>query len=100
MAMDFLKDWWAFFAFVGTGIIGWMMGVERNRWKINDLGNAMVRLEDRVKVLETQGSDEKATLAEIKADIRSGNTLFVSEMRTVTEALKRLEGRIDRKADK
>jgi uncharacterized coiled-coil protein SlyX len=86
---EFLKDWWAFFAFVGTGIVGWMMGVERNRWKINDLGNAMVRLEDRVKVLETQGSDEKATLAEIKANLAS-----------VLATLNRLESRIDGKADK
>jgi hypothetical protein len=89
MTMDFFRDWWAFFAFVATGVFGWLLGVERNRWKINDLGHAMKRLEDRVKVLETQGSDEKVILAKIEATLVS-----------VLATLGRLENRIDGKADR
>jgi hypothetical protein len=87
--LDAVRDWWAFAAFAATGLFGWLLGVERNRWKINDLGNTMIRLEDRVKTLESQGSDEKATLAKIEAT-----------MGAMLQTLHRLESRIDGKADK
>lgn len=87
--LEVLKEWWGFFAFVGTGLFGWMIGVERNRWKINDLGDSMHRLEDRVEKLESQGSDERETLGTIKAHIE-----------IILKTLVRLENRIDDKRDK
>lgn len=86
---DLLKEWWSFVFFVGTGVVGWLLGVEKNRWKINDLGEAMIRLERRVGVLESQGSEEKATLAAISVTLMA-----------ISATLVRLENRIDGKQDK
>jgi hypothetical protein len=81
---DIFRDWWAFVAFMLTGAIGWVLGLERNRWRIDDVGRAVGHLEERVKTLEAQGmasersqatSNEKLDhiredLREIKKDLR------------------------------
>lgn len=87
--METFKEWWPFGAFVLTGVFGWMIGVERNRWKISDLTESVNRLELRVETLEKQGSDEKASLATINANITA-----------IMRTLERLESRIDDKRDK
>ena len=70
MESDFwqvLRDWWGFAAFVLTGIISYIAGRERQRFRIDDLGRKVEAQEKRLKTLEEQGRAEAISLAELRS---------------------------------
>lgn len=78
--LGFLSEWWQFVAFVAAGIVAFVMGKERTRWRVDQLGDRVKDLDQRMVRLERQGNAEAVTLAEIKATL-GGIKDSLAEMR-------------------
>lgn len=94
--LDILERWWPFGAFLITGLGGWIMGVERNRWKINDLGASVALMSARIKVLEDQGHVEGVALAKIGVTLEHQN----GALSDIKDGLRDIQSDLKRKADK
>lgn len=86
---DFILKWWGFIVFVVSGLVGWIIGVERNRWKINDLTKEMMEQKQEIKEIKSSIKDDAVSFAK----------LFIMVER-VELKLDNIERRLDQKVDK
>lgn len=86
---QFLQDTWQFIAFLFGGIFAFVLGRERQRWRIDQLGEKVSDLDRRITGLEEQGHVEAVTLAEIR-----------TTQTTILDALAELRADLKGKADK
>lgn len=94
--VEFLLDWWQFFAFVAGGVLAIITMKERNRYRVSDLAKKVDHLD--------------ADLREMKADLREmksqGNTEAVAlaeiatMQRVIVADLTWIKKQLDGKADK
>lgn len=84
-----INDWWAFAAFVAGGVIAFLMGQERRRYRVDDLARKVERLDEDVRDLKAQGSADAVTLAEIRV-----------QLKTIISALSDIREDVKGKADK
>jgi hypothetical protein len=86
---DFIVKWWGFLAFVIAGIFGWAMGVERNRWKIDDLKEGFLELKAEVDTIKKNSVSENVAVGQLLAI-----------MERIESRMDRIEQKLDGKADK
>lgn len=79
-----IQDWWAFAAFVAGGVIAFLLGQERRRYRVDDLARTVERLDKDVRDLRAQGSADTVTLAEIRVQLRT----IISELSNMREDVK------------
>ena len=53
----------------GAAVFGWVLGLRRNQWAIQQFQTELARLDQRVLVLETQGHTAATSLASISATL-------------------------------
>lgn len=86
---DFVLKWWSFLAFVVAGVFGWAMGVELNRWKIDDLKEGFLELKAEVDTIKKNSVSENVAV---------GQLLVLMER--IESRMDRIEQKLDSKVDK
>lgn len=89
ISWSILKDWWAFAAFVGGGVVAFFLGQERRRYKIEDLAQKFERFEIELESLKNQGRQEAVSVAEVRVQL----TMILA---AVTELREELRGKADK----
>ena len=84
-----IRDWWAFGVFVGGGVIAFLLGKERQRFRIDELARRMKELDADVQSIKRQTAAEAISLAEIRVELRA-NTQALTDLRND------LKGKADR----
>lgn len=82
-------DWWQFLVFLIGGVIAFMAGKERQRFKVEQIGIEVDNQSKRIKALEEQGNVEAVQLAQI-----------VTTQSHILEALAEIKESLQGKADK
>lgn len=85
----FVADWWQFGAFVGGAVIAFLVGKERQRYKVDQIGQEVEAQGKRIEKLETQGNAEAVQLAQIV-------TSQTHIIRTLEEIKTGLRGKVDK----
>lgn len=67
--MDWVREWWGVLSFIGMGVASFVVGQERSRWKVHQVGDLIEKLTDRVIHLEKINSEQAIMLAEIKVEL-------------------------------
>lgn len=62
---DIVADWWQFAAFVTGTAVAFLIGRERQRFKVDQIGRDVDAQGKRIAALEAQGNAEAVQLAEI-----------------------------------
>lgn len=60
-----LIDWWQFGFFILGGVIAFFVGKERQRYRLDQIGQEVEDQGKRIRALETQGNAEAVQLAQI-----------------------------------
>ena len=84
-----IGDWWAFGAFIGTALIGFFIGRERQRWRVDQIGQEVQNQGHRITILETQGNSDAVQLAKI-----------ISTQTHILEGLHEIKASLQQKVDK
>jgi pantothenate kinase type III len=84
-----ITDWWQFAVFVGGAFIAFVVGKERQRFKVDQIGREVEAQGERIKALEKQGTAEAVQLAQIVTS--QGHIL-----RTLDEIKQALGGKADK----
>lgn len=95
-----IERFWPFGAFLASSAIAFVIGRERQRWKVDDLGEQLAsysdrsdarfdKLESRLKAMESANVIEATSIA-----------TGVAKQDMILMALERMERQIDNKADK
>ena len=63
--VSMLADWWPFGAFIGSVVVAFLTGKERQRFKVDQIGKDVEAQGKRIASLEAQGNSEAVQLAEI-----------------------------------
>jgi hypothetical protein len=61
----FVADWWQFGAFLVGGLIAYVAGRERQRFRVDQIGQEVRDQGERIAALEKQGTAEAVQLAQI-----------------------------------
>lgn len=61
-----LREWWPFGVFLIGGWVSFLIGKERQRWRVDQIGIEVSKQGARIDKLEAQGQAEAVTLGEIK----------------------------------
>lgn len=85
----FIADWWHFGAFIGSAAIAFLIGKERQRFKVDQIGKEVEVQGKRIEKLETQGNAEAVQLAQIV-------TSQTHIIRTLEEIKTNLRGKADK----
>ena len=86
---NIVTDWWQFAVFVGGAFIAFIVGKERQRFKVDQIGREVEAQGKRIAALETQGNAEAVQLAQIV-------TSQTYIMKTLDEIKQSLKGKADR----
>lgn len=86
---NLILDWWGFAVFVATGIFGWLLGVERNRWKIENLKEEVDEIKKDIKLIEKSNREEQISIARV-----------VVLMESIEEKIVKVEKSLSDKVDK
>lgn len=84
-----VKDWWPFLAFVLGGLVSFLIGKERQRWRVDAIGRELEHQGKRIARLEVKGAEEAVMLGEIK----TAQGLILSQL---TELRAELRGKADK----
>jgi hypothetical protein len=60
-----IADWWQFAVFLGGAVVAFIVGKERQRFKVDQIGREVEAQGERIKALEKQGAAEAVQLAQI-----------------------------------
>lgn len=91
-----VRDWWQFILAL-FGLWGsYRVGTERQRWRVDTIGQTLEALTARVHALEGQGRDEAVTMARIMATQQG----IVEVLGSIRDDLKDLRHEIRTKADR
>lgn len=60
-----IADLWQFAVFLGSAVIAFIIGRERQRFKVDQIGRDVEAQGERIKALEKQGTAEAVQLAQI-----------------------------------
>lgn len=60
-----IADLWQFAVFLGSAFIAFIVGKERQRFKVDQIGREVEAQGERIKALEKQGTAEAVQLAQI-----------------------------------
>ena len=88
-AANIIADWWQFAIFVGSAVIAFFVGKERQRYKVDQIGQEVERQGRRIRTLEDQGNAEAVQLAQI-----------VTSQGYIVQALNDIKETLRGKADK
>lgn len=84
-----VREWWDVGAFIVAGVLAFIVGKERQRWRVNQIGEEVEKQGKRISHLEAQGHTSAVTLAEI----RTNQNLILTMLRELREDLK---GKVDK----
>lgn len=96
----YVERFWPFGAFLATAAVSFIVGRERQRWKVDDLGEQLAsysarsdarfdKLSTRLEAMESANVAEATSIATV-----------VAKQDMILLALERMERQLDRKADK
>lgn len=83
--VEIFRDWWGFGAFVLGGLLAFSAGKERQRYKVDKIGEEVERQGHRIEVLERQGNAEAVQLAEIA----TSQTHILNSLNEIKQAMRR-----------
>jgi len=86
---EMIQKYWAVVFAVGGIVGGWLLGLRRAQWSLDQFKIELADLKKRVGHLETQGNTGAATLAGIAATLEA-----------IQETLREIKSELRGKADK
>ena len=86
---NIVTDWWQFIAYLAVAWSSFLIGRERQRFKIQELAQIVTKQGERIEALERQGNAEAVQLAKIV-------TSQAYIMKTLDEIKQSLKGKADR----
>jgi len=84
-----VKELWPFGVFVVSGLLAFLVGKERQRWRVDAIGTELEHQGKRIARLEVKGAEEAVMLGEIK----TAQGLILSQL---TELRAELRGKVDK----
>lgn len=86
---NFIADWWQFGAFIAVSVIAFLVGKERQRFKVDQIGKEVEAQGRRIEKLERQGNAEAVQLGQIV----TSQTYIISTLDEIKESLR---GKVDK----
>lgn len=65
LVASLIADWWQFVAFAVGGLVAYVAGRERTRFRVDQIGREVRAQGERIAALERQGNSEAVQLAQI-----------------------------------
>lgn len=97
---NFISDWWQFAFFIGGAFIAFIVGKERQRYKVDEIGRVVDRLEAGLKdVRKELSSMHQHEGAEAISSARS-ITELATDIRYLRKAIDEMRAELKEKADK
>lgn len=98
--INLVSDWWQFAAFLGLGIVSFIVGRERQRYKVDEVGRDVCRLQ---KVVQEMQKDMSAMHTQDNIDAVSAATSITAlsqDIKYLRESMDEIKNELRRKADK
>lgn len=95
-----VQDWWQFAFFIGGAFIAFIVGKERQRYKVEDIGRDVVGLKDELQEVRKElASMHQQDGAEAVSSARS-ITELATDIRYLRKTVDEMRAELKEKADK
>lgn len=95
-----LQEWWHVLVFMASGVVAFILGKERNRWKIDQLGKELNKAFVELDKLETKVDGLKDAAAVNATTMSNAVTALQTQMTNIYSLLTEVRDELRKKADK
>ena len=66
---EIIQDWWSFVVFVGTLVVGWLLGSAKTTWTLKHAVDRINKMETEIHDLKSASDLRNVNIAVIKNDV-------------------------------